>query len=372
MNNDVVIFNYLMEGKESGHLILDDEFWLKCCTDIGLNPVLYTSEFSKNFQVERDENWGKGIRVLKGVRFLSQIGARFHLIGKVIKSPNFNRKRIVIQGFDELSLIIFLLKNAFGKNCFYLVMTNNISSGRIQRSNFVLILLLKIIFRWVDNIICHSEKEFEIVSQFFGSSVSKKLNKKKYHLIGRSSGISEYSIHSKTIAFFGPVKRDKPLDKFIELIKFDINHKFNYVLYNVENQGDVLFKNLSELPNVRVVNHFMDNGEYLKALLSCRYIFLSHNSKFEPKLSGNLCDCFANGIPFISEYIYPAREFTDSYGDLGFLIMKSDDSSWLYEFFERDSIFFHTNCVVNIKKVQQDYTWPKLLDNAKGIFGIDF
>ena len=315
MERKVVIFDYLVEGKESGHLILDDEYWLNYFSRFEYDFTLYTSSYSRDFQIKRNPNLGNRVKVLMGISIFSSLGSRFHAIGKIIKSPRFYKSKVIIQGFDEVSILVFFLLNAMRKNQFILILTNNISSGRLSKSPSILKALLKIIFYASDIIIFHSEKEKELIEEKFGSRFNEKLRKKKYHLIGRNCKLSAQSKKSNIISFFGPVKKD--------------------------------------------------DHAYEEAVMRSRYIFLSHNTEFEPKLSGNLCDCFANGIPFISNSIYPAKEFVDAYGPLGFFFDIDRDETWPLKFLTSDSDKIHNDYVGNIGRLQEDYSYSRLVENTR-------
>ncbi|WP_339695190.1 hypothetical protein [uncultured Roseivirga sp.] len=365
MERKVVIFDYLVEGKESGHLILDDEYWLNYFSRFEYDFTLYTSSYSRDFQIKRNPNLGNRVKVLMGISIFSSLGSRFHAIGKIIKSPRFYKSKVIIQGFDEVSILVFFLLNAMRKNQFILILTNNISSGRLSKSPSILKALLKIIFYASDIIIFHSEKEKELIEEKFGSRFNEKLRKKKYHLIGRNCKLSAQSKKSNIISFFGPVKKDKPLEPLIDLIRSDSERRFQYNIFNIDKESATLMSEFKYFDHVKISSGFMDDHAYEEAVMRSRYIFLSHNTEFEPKLSGNLCDCFANGIPFISNSIYPAKEFVDAYGPLGFFFDIDRDETWPLKFLTSDSDKIHNDYVGNIGRLQEDYSYSRLVENTR-------
>ena len=68
------------------------------------------------------------------------------------------------------------------------------------------------------------------------------------------------------------------------------------------------------------------NRRSLHPILYC----MSHTDEFEGKLSGNLCDCVAYGIPYIAAPIEPLITMQSRYGDIGFLC-EFGSSSWATE-----------------------------------------
>jgi hypothetical protein len=62
-------------------------------------------------------------------------------------------------------------------------------------------------------------------------------------------------------------------------------------------------------------------------------VMLTHTKDFEGKLSGNLCDCFAYGVPFLAAPLEPVTTLSRRHGPIGFMC-DFDDSDWTRRFLD--------------------------------------
>jgi hypothetical protein len=56
-------------------------------------------------------------------------------------------------------------------------------------------------------------------------------------------------------------------------------------------------------------------------------VVMTHNRDFEGKLSGNLCDCVAYGVPYIAAAIEPLISIEARYGNVG-ILCEFTDANW--------------------------------------------
>ena len=130
MTRKTLIFSSLTGGKLTGHMILDDVFWIKYFKSQGIEADIITSAYSKaNLQKLFPSHQG-AINTFEGQPD-DDFAGRSKLIRKVFASPRVRNSLVVIQGFEELSILVFLIKNLGGNNQYVLVPTNNIAKGRI-------------------------------------------------------------------------------------------------------------------------------------------------------------------------------------------------------------------------------------------------
>lgn len=151
-------------------------------------------------------------------------------------------------------------------------------------------------------------------------------------MIPRASMRSRNLDDSIRISFFGPPKSDKPIKPILDLISEDKFGKFSYDLYSI-NLQEVLSSGGWDVvpPWVRVHEEWLEYKDYLIKFANSDIVLLSHNRAFESKLSGNLCDCFSLGIPYISSKIEPVVSFQRKYGEIGFLY-DYDEENWAKNF----------------------------------------
>jgi hypothetical protein len=347
----IVLFDYLNPG--FGHLMLDDEYWVKTFIDLNLPFEVITSEESKRNLVVKNLCSEENIFSFKNFDWIQKINYHLYQIIRLLFSKKFKKSYILVQGFNEISLIPYLLLNTFFKNSFIIILTNNISNGRLYK-NRILKILLKIIFSNSHTIIHHSDKEKKMINEIFNSK--NKCFKKTYHLLSNNSSLQKESVKFKTITFFGPVKIDKPIESFIKLMESDKKNKFLYKILNVKEFKEK-YPELYRKENVIVMNNYLSFEDFNNEIKSSRYIYLPHSKQFEPKLSGNLCDSLNFGIPFISNIIEPVIELSEIYGEMGY-VFNLETNDWI-------DWFLQSECDDNFITFQKNITTFQEKNNQK-------
>lgn len=360
MTRKTLIFSSLTGGKLTGHMILDDVFWIKYFKSQGIEADIITSAYSKaNLQKLFPSHQG-AINTFEGQPD-DDFAGRSKLIRKVFASPRVRNSLVVIQGFEELSILVFLIKNLGGNNQYVLVPTNNIAKGRITGKGRLLRWLLKAIFLLVDKVFCHTQFEITLINRLIHFSDEKKLEVVKYHQ-GVNRERSAASLSNRPIlSFFGPAKPDKTLQPLVDLVLADKKGIWDYRVYNPGDYQAELLSTIEDKANVQVIKHWMNSEEYETAVCQSSYILLSQNRDYEGKLSGNLCDCIAYSIPFISTNISPVNEYVTKYGELGF-ICDFDQPQWAEKLFSSDPLIKMTEHIEAMKKMRADYTEQCLIE----------
>lgn len=350
-----VIFSYLTE--EKGHLILDDIFWFKSLISVDKRTKIYTSKKSVKNLTEQFSEYSSSFHTLNYIRFFKKINSRLHLFSKIYLSPSINNSTIIIQGFEELSLIFFLLKIRKRQNKVILILTNNVSPERLKRSRWLLQFLLRYIFKKCDVVFYHTDFEFKLIKEIVNHSpLLPKIKKLKYHLIGLKHSNLKKGSTSKIISFFGPTLPSKPIDDICKLILSDSKNQFYYRFINVGLVSkQVILKNIGTKTNVSFINEYLEHKEYLNLIKSSKFIFLPHNFLFEGKLSGILSDCISIGTPVISNNIEPVLEFFRDYGAMGYVFNFLKDKNWPKKFLRSQSINEYKKFTISLKNCKNSH-----------------
>jgi hypothetical protein len=361
------VYNFLADGLETGHLILDDTYWVGYFKD--RLKGLYSSEYSVSIQCQKYSSYKSKYHVIarnKGIPY------RLDSIFRCFTAPLPRDSDILIQGFEEFSIVPFLLRAKFFGNKINLILTNNISTNRLDSNRYILKFILKFIFNLSDKIIYHTDFELKIIDKYVNFNNLKKFQFVKYHLLTKDFEC-EKNINSFTggnfISFFGPVKLDKPIDPFLDLIKADKEKMFSYKIYNpgILYVEDIITK-IIDMNNVEIINHFLSFEEYEKVINESFIIFLSHNFGFEGKLSGNFCDCISKRKPFISNNLSPVKEFMCEYGQIGFVYDFENDLTWASKFLQSIDEENYNRILKNLEKLQLDFTDEKIKEELDLVF----
>ena len=365
MMNKTLVLSPLTGGKLTGHLILDDVFWLNYFLSQGVSADIITSTYSKDNLVKTFPDH-KGKIASFGAEFDDDFAGRFKLTRKLLGTQRISNTLVVIQGFEEVSILLFLLKNMGRNNKFVLVPTNNIGKGRIEGKGRLLSFLLKRIFARVDAVFCHTRFEISLINELIKYRDNDKLQVVKYHqAINRNKVVTETGARP-VISFFGPAKPDKPIKPLVDLVQADTQGLFDYRIYNPGDHDAELLASIAAKGNVEVVSKWMNDQEYEAAVCQSTYILLSQNKDYEGKLSGNLCDCVSYSIPFISLDISPVNEYIEQYGELGF-VCDFDQPQWAVDLFSQKPLEKNQMHIEAMKRMRADYTEQCLIEelNAK-------
>ncbi|WP_374597276.1 hypothetical protein [Sphingosinicella sp.] len=301
----------------SGHFLLDDEYYFHFLNRKGVDFRLYTSRYSAE-------------------RILNSFPAdcdRIHALED--GQPRLDRgDRVIFLGFSEVDVIVFLLKNLLRLPRLVLIATNNFSSGRIARYRTFLKIFLLLINGSLERLVLHTAHERRLVTDLDKRAGAKAVIKKHHMMMPQYTPSMDFGTDQPIIAYFGPEKREKPIDPLLCLIRADRGRRFLYRLYNVDRALlRAQLPDIAERSNVQVVDGWQSHESYLRAARSSTLLFLSHTRDFEGKLSGNLCDSFALGIPYIARAMEPMTSYHVHYGPLGYLV-DFDDPDWP-EYFRR-------------------------------------
>lgn len=361
------VYNFLSDGMESAHLILDDTYWVGYF-NIKLKG-LYSSEYSISFQRQKFPTYENKFHVInRNKKRLYQLDSILRCFGVALP----RNSDILIQGFEELPILFFLIRAKFYGNKIYLIPTNNICRKRLNSNRYILKLLLKIIFKLSNKVLYHTDFELMLINKHLKPSKSTKFEFVKYQLLTKDLQCENYVIPfvgNKYISFFGPIKSDKPIEPFLNLIKADKEKKFSYKIYRpgVDYFND-LIKEINESQNVEVVNKFLSFEEYEMAVKESSIIFLSHDSSYEGKLSGNICDCISKRKPFISNNISPVKNFIKEYDQIGFVYDLQNDSTWTSAFLNSIDEGKYKSVLKNLERLQLDFTDEKIKQELDLVF----
>ena len=273
------IYNFLANGKESNHLILDDTYWVGYFKN--KLKGLYSSEYSISIQRQKFSTYESKFHVIYRSKKRSY---KLDSILRCFRVALPRNSDILIQGFEEYSILFFLLRAKFLGNNIYLKPTNNICTRRINANRYILNFFLKIIFKLSNKVIYHTDFELMLIEMYLKPGIATKFEFIKYQLLTKDLQCENYKIPfdvNKVISFFGPVKLDKPIEPFLDLIKADKEKKFSYKIYNprVKNIND-LIKNINDSQKVEVVDKLLSFEEYDNAVKESAIIFLSHIDVF--------------------------------------------------------------------------------------------
>ncbi|MBW7835267.1 MAG: hypothetical protein H3C28_01320 [Sphingomonadales bacterium] len=365
--SQIVVFGLLTDDDKSMHLLLDEVFWLQYFKSNKIRATLVTSEFSRHKILRDCPDLASSIKMFPDYlkQFLSL--NRLSLIERVFTAPRPRNSLVLVQGFEEVSLLIFLMINMFRNNKYILVLTNNISQDRLIRGGVALRLLLRLIFKRCHFVFCHSEFERELIYKYIKPRNINSIVKIKYHLMIAHYTKPKTSFNKRIISFYGPLKLGKPIDDFVKLIRADTQKKFFYKIYNSgKNLEKGLIDDLRSRSNVQIIDKFMEYETYLQTVQESSYIFLPHDLAFEGKLSGNLCDCITNLVPFISNKIHPIIEFTQQYGDLGYMYDFQKDHDWPNYFLQYEAEETREIFVSNLIRMREEYSFSKIKTEIDG------
>jgi hypothetical protein len=357
------VYSFLARGLETGHLIKDDSFWVNLFRE--KLDFLYTSDYSYKIQSFIYPQYSQKIKIIIDSKFLMSISYRLNEIFRCVTVPIPKNSKILIQGFEEFNIIIFLIRAKIKGNKIFLIPTNNICNYRINSKRWFLRKLITIIYFFSDIVFYHNDYEKKLIDKYHLGNDSSKFFFIKYHLLTADSNASNYIKNfnsDKVISFFGPEKVDKPIESFLNLLKADKFQKFQYKIYNPTKKVIDKIKNeYSNYLNLELINQFLTYEDYDKAVKESTFLFLSHSEAYEGKLSGNICDCISKRKPFISNNISPVKEYMIQYGKIGFVYDLENDPSWASSFLNSIDGEVYNTVLKNLEIMQLDYTSEKIM-----------
>jgi hypothetical protein len=357
-----VIFSSLTE--DIGHLILDDLFWFRNLVQVGKKTIVYSSEFSIRNLSKLNAAPPENLIAFRDFPVIKNINYRLFLIFRMFFIKPIRNKKIIIQGFDEITILFFFWKIWKRNNKVALILTNNVSPERLKRSKKFLPFLLIKIFRQSDRVYYHTDFEFNLIKKLVkDEKLLIRFVKLKYHLLGAVSNNDEINKNPKIISYFGPVMNAKPLSNIIDLMRADEKHIYKYHFFNVDAENIIYIR--TKIPaNTRVEfsDRFMKHEQYISAIKESTYVLLPHNWLYEGKLSGIFSDCIANGVPVISDLIEPVIEYFKAYGSMGYIFDFHKNQHWAKEFLTGYDDNLYESFKLAMKNCQTSHLEEKIIE----------
>lgn len=353
MSRKVIAISPFALSEKSGHLLLDDEFYVKYLLESNVDFLFYTSSFSARRISDKNPAAIDNLRILNS--YSCGINGYIKCV-KQIKIP-FD-STVIFFSYSEKIITIFLLFNWSVAFRLILVATNNISASRIAKYRYELIIFFSLVRFKLKRLIVHTRFEKKCISNLLPWVMLKCFVKTHHLMLRRNAFVNKFNCffnetNKISISFFGPSSLEKPIEPLLELIRLDVDRRFQFRLYNI---GKHCVKQIEEVvenySNVSVINQYLTDEEYDQAFSRSDLVFMSHNRNFEGKLSGNLCDCISLGVPFVSNSIEPINEMLDKYGDIGFIV-DMNQLEWVGNLIDRigfDSVFKKRASIIRAQK----------------------
>lgn len=270
---------------------------------------------------------------------------------------------LVFVGYSEVEAFIVFAFNFWRIKKLSLIATNNISQFRTRKYKLPLRIFFGIISSRLCHLVLHSEYE-KTLCMNLSKRLHGKILLKKHHLMSPKNKIINGLGASKRdrliISFWGPIKHDKPLQPFIDLIKADVHQAFCYKLFSV--QSDVV----EESDNVTIANKWIDECELAAEINGIDLIFMSHTPNYEGKLSGNLCDSIAYFKPFISRRIEPFVTYDHNF-NVGYFY-EQDKIDWPLKFLKSFSKDNYLQKKKNLEALARDHSRSNIYKDLAAVF----
>lgn len=347
----------------TGHLLRDDAFWFANLSAVDPETTIVTSAASATALRRQFPTGAERCREFRDVLWAKRLGFRVYLALRLLSLPPIWRRRVVIQAFEEVSLLLYLLRLRRHENHVGLVLTNNVSPERIARRPRILAFLLREIFKRVDVVFYHSDFELSLIRNLLGPDLpTVRFAKLKYHLIGEARRRPDGGQTSgAVVTFFGPASDSKPLEAIFPLIAADRARDFSYSFVNLSAEhAEALRRQFPENDNLTFVNRYLGDAEYQGIIQASRFVFLPHNRFYEGKVSGILSDCIANGVPVISDAIEPVLEMCRSYEPIGCVFSYDIETDWAGRLRVMRSIEAHAQFQVALRRCCESHA-PQII-----------
>lgn len=332
MDKPYLVFGPLTE--DVGHLLLDELFWFRSLVKAGKEVRVYSSRFSiENFARMFPDQTDRFL-AFSANQSIRKFSERLHLILRIAGSKPIRNSKIIINGFEEISILLFLWKNRGRNNEFGLVLTNNVSPERLERSGKLLMFLFKRIFRRCDRVFHHTDYQLRLLDELLkDQDLAARFAKIKYHLLSAEGPADKVEKSRKIISYYGPVLESKPTKAIIDLILVDEDRAYEYSFYNIDEANAADIKSKVPHPDrITFVAGPLSHQDYIDSIRKSTYVLLPHNRLYEGKLSGILCDCIANSVPVISDRIEPVIELFGTYGAMGHIFDFNVSNQWPRDF----------------------------------------
>jgi hypothetical protein len=298
-----------------GHPLIDDQFYFKYLVNKGVDFTFYTSRFSADLIKKQLPGANRFIKVINPM-----LGGRYGIFKYLSQISITNHSKVIIFLYTEELVVIFILLNIFKKYDLYLVSSNNISARRYNDYKGRLKVFFGLVNHRLAKLIVDSDYQIDLIGRLSKKVRIKSCTRKNHLMCKQGFQLQSDEGQVVRVSYFGPEKPEKPIELVLKLISADKERQLHYCFYNVEAKSVLRGLGLTNLPsNVFVDEQWKDYSDYLEKFKKSDIIFLTHTSEFEGKLSGNLCDCFALGVAYISLPIEPVLTFQRLHGDMGFI-----------------------------------------------------
>lgn len=319
----IIAISPFADSEVSGHSLLDDEFYFEYLLNLKkpfrfYTPLVSAQRLEAHFPKSKDQ-----IVAVKAYKPNGWGHLRFARQLKVERGA-----KVIFFGYLEPLVILWYVINLTRPFGLWLVVTNNISARRVSTYSIQMKLFFRVIRRKLKRIVVHTDYEVRLLDSL-KEGLGEISRVKKHHLMAPiHQKLTEPFGRKIKISFFGPAKHDKPIEPFLHLIASDRAANFNYFIHN-HSEADILAKmQWPQLPeHVTVIEGWLGYQAHLENCAAADIIFMAHNRDFEGKLSGNLCDCIALGVPYISCAMEPMLSLHQRYGVLGY-ISNFDQPQW--------------------------------------------
>lgn len=356
----IVAISPFSDTEKSGHSLLDDAFYFEFLLNHKEPFCFYAPPLSAKLLYERFPNAKRHIQVVDPYKPSGWGHFRFARQLKVKAGS-----KVIFFGYLERLVLVWYLLNIALPFSLSLVATNNIGTGRVEAYRAQMKLFIRAISGKLRRMVVHTEHEKRLLVSL-KDGMGEITYVKKHHLmapINRSR--VEPRVGKIVISFFGPLKVDKPIEPFLQLIAADSSDRFQYIIHN-QSEKDILSRmSLAQLPDkVLVVEGWSNYATHLENCVASDLIFMTHNHAFEGKLSGNLCDCVALGIPYICVSMEPMNSLHKKYGELGYFC-NFDKPTWpeqLLSLINCEDLFAKRSA---LKRMASDYSIEHIKDDLE-------
>lgn len=300
-------------AEDSGHLLDDDDFYVKSFLLCSESVDLYSSSISCKLidqTIHADEKFT--CHSLKRNNYFLLP----HTIKILLRLMELPRKSSVffLIGFHEVATAFFLFLRVKRSQLFVLVSTNNVSNVRrskIKRK------LLSFILKRIKVFIVHSEWEKRFFSKLYPESRCK-IRRINYHRAGANTK-NENGTRTIDIGYLGGPRAEQGFDVLQQWIHSPNLVDLSFLLRLRKEQEALLSLSTKASDRLTVLQGSYDDTEYMNLYFRCRYILLPYTRDYIGKLSGIFCDAIATSTPVIAPRIPPFTEYFKQYGPLGIL-----------------------------------------------------
>jgi hypothetical protein len=303
---------------EYAHTLEDDAFYLRYLIERRSEFIFYAAEYSrKQLELLFPDHKAR----LRGLPRLSGNWQSAVSVARAVSVPR--GARIVFFGYTEKLVMAFMAINVLAKYALILIATNNFSSRRQRRNKVQLRLFLWLARSRLAKLVVHTDYELQMVRSL-SSRCASIASAKRHHLmipVACADRPPFVNGQKPVVAFFGPVKPEKPLEPILELMREDHGSAFRYRMFGLGERDKLRIEAVCRgRLDVQIRDGHLSRDDYASAVAEADLIVLTHNRDFEGKLSGNLCDCVAKQVPFLGGSIEPHQEYVRRYGDVGYIV----------------------------------------------------